>query len=124
MIIMALILLQGAATLDCGNAMTQTDMNQCAAREFDRADRALNVQWTRTAEEMRRRDATAFRDGRPGYFQTLLESQRAWLNYRDTQCRVEGYYARGGSLEPLLVATCKTQLTQERTQTLRDLVTR
>ena len=123
MIIMALMLLQGTATLDCENALTQSDMNQCAAREFDSADRQLNIQWTRTASEMRRRDQRDLGDGRPGYFETLLASQRAWLTYRDTQCRVEGYYARGGSLEPLLVSTCKADLTRERTQTLRDLIT-
>lgn len=124
MMIMAIAFaLQGSAMLDCDSAMTQTDMNQCAAREYYQADRALNAQWVKTAAAMRKRDETRFGDGRPGYFETLLEGQRAWLKYRDAHCRAEGYYARGGSLEPMLVATCKADLTRKRTQDLRDLVT-
>lgn len=62
------------------------------------------------------RDTTS--DKRPGHFETLLEGQRAWLKYRDAHCTTEGYWARGGSLEPLLVSTCKTKLTQDRIQQL------
>ena len=52
----------------------------------------------------------------------MLEAQRGWLRYRDAHCRVDGYTARGGSLEPLLVATCKARLTRMRTEELRELV--
>jgi len=60
-------------------------------------------------------------DNRPGFFASLLEAQRAWLTFRDAHCRLEGYYARGGSLEPLLVSTCKTALTEARIGELRAL---
>ena len=84
----------------------------------------MNVQWKRTRAVMKRRDADRLEyqpegDGRPGYMKTLLEAQRAWLQYRDAHCRAEGFNARGGSLEPLLVSTCKTALTQRRTQELK-----
>ncbi len=121
MILTALMLLQSAAAIDCEDAMTQADMNWCAAQDYNRADEALNRQWSATAAEMKRRDARGPDDGRPGYFQTLLEAQRAWLTYRDAHCRSEGFYARGGSLEPLLVATCKTDLTEARTEQLASL---
>ena len=109
-------------TRDCAEPMTQQAMNYCAALEFDEADAALNAQWRETAAEMRRLDAASTPDdGRPGYFEQLLAAQRAWLSYRDAHCASEGYYARGGSLEPLLVATCKTQVTRARTQQLHEL---
>ncbi|MEM9310349.1 MAG: lysozyme inhibitor LprI family protein, partial [Pseudomonadota bacterium] len=60
-------------------------------------------------------------DTRPGWFASLLEAQRAWITYRDAHCRVDGYTARGGSLEPLLVSTCKTALTKARTNQLKEL---
>ncbi|MFZ1741705.1 MAG: lysozyme inhibitor LprI family protein, partial [Pontixanthobacter sp.] len=41
---------------------------------------------------------------------------------RDAHCRSEGYYAYGGSLEPLLVSSCKAQLTRQRTDQLVELV--
>lgn len=109
------------------DAGVQSAMNICAAREFAAADARLNTQWSLTRTEMKRRDknwdegTSPEWDDRPGYFATLLEAQRAWIKYRDAHCRVDGYTARGGSLEPLLVSTCKTALTKARTAQLRDL---
>ncbi|MEE4538032.1 MAG: lysozyme inhibitor LprI family protein [Erythrobacter sp.] len=130
--IAAILLLAQAASLspcdqEAADRGVQSDMNICAHREYLEADAELNAQWRETREHMRRSDTNAqdhidpARDDRPGYFETLLTAQRAWIAYRDAHCRSEGYYARGGSLEPLLVSTCKTQLTRERTQQLREL---
>lgn len=102
----------------------QQDMNICAAHEFDRADAALNAQWRITRDLMKARDAESDFpdwDKRPGYFDQLLAAQRAWIAYRDAHCASEGFEARNGSLEPLLVSTCKTHLTEQRTQQLRSL---
>lgn len=113
---------------DCDDPQAQQEMNWCAARDFAIADTALNTQWAETAAAMKARDdhsktgAFPDTDKRPGYFDTLLEAQRAWLAFRDAHCRSEGYYARGGSLEPLLVSTCKTALTNIRTQQLKELI--
>lgn len=112
---------------DAADAGVQQAMNICAAREFAVADAQLNAQWEITRAAMKVRDeqwdeALAPEwDDRPGYFATLLEAQRAWITYRDAHCRSDGYFARGGSLEPLLVSTCKTALTKERTDQLREL---
>lgn len=110
------------AVAECAEPMTQQAMNYCANLEWQEADEALNTQWRATADEMRRLDAAVMPDDdRPGYFGQLLRGQRAWLSYRDHHCASEGYHARGGSLEPLLVARCKTELTRARTEQLREL---
>ncbi|MED5205071.1 MAG: lysozyme inhibitor LprI family protein [Pseudomonadota bacterium] len=122
MLVAVLMLMQGAP-LDCADPYTQMAMNRCAVLEFQESDAELNAQWKLTAAEMKRRDADRIDDGRPGYFETLLAAQRAWIAYRDTHCTAEGYYARGGSMESLLVSTCMTDLTKQRTRDLRDLIT-
>ena len=101
----------------------QSAMNFCAHRDYLKADRALNVQWKKTAAAMRAMDRGDFvpDDGRPTYFDTLLKSQRAWIAYRDAHCASAGYQARGGTMEPMLVSFCLTDLTQERTKQLREL---
>lgn len=102
----------------------QQEMNICAHRDYLIADAELNAQWRLTRQAMQERDSEDEKphwDERPGYFDTLLEAQRAWIAYRDAHCRSEGYAARGGSLEPLLVSTCKTHLTELRTAQLREL---
>ncbi|MEM9502201.1 MAG: lysozyme inhibitor LprI family protein [Pseudomonadota bacterium] len=111
---------------DCQDPQAQQEMNWCAAQDYAVADDALNAQWTVTAAKMKARDASTAGslpdwDERPGWFDSLLEAQRAWITYRDAHCRADGYSARGGSLEPLLVSTCKTALTEARTKELRSL---
>lgn len=109
---------------NCDDPQDQQTMNYCAHQEFLAADAKLNAQWKLTAAEMKTRDRDwgDSNDGRPGYFDTLREAQRAWLKYRDTHCASEGYMFRGGTMEPLIIATCKTRLTELRTKDLKDLI--
>jgi uncharacterized protein YecT (DUF1311 family) len=111
---------------NCANPQVQAEMNWCAGQDYAAADADLNAQWKITADAMKQRDVEwaelKSADTRPGYFKSLLEAQRGWLRYRDAHCQVDGYSARGGSLEPLLVATCKARLTRQRTLELKDLV--
>ncbi|MFN9499460.1 MAG: lysozyme inhibitor LprI family protein [Erythrobacteraceae bacterium] len=128
------LLLQSVPTLEappvpgwnCANPQVQAEMNWCAGQDYAAADADLNAQWKITAAAMKQRDVEwaelKSADTRPGYFKSLLEAQRGWLRYRDAHCQVDGYSARGGSLEPLLVATCKARLTRTRTEELKALV--
>ena len=110
---------------NCEAPRVQQEMNWCAGQDFAAADAAMNAQWRLTREAMKARD-TAFAaqggaDRRKGWSASLLEAQRGWLRFRDAQCALEGYGARGGSLEPLLVASCKARLTRARTGELKAL---
>ena len=58
-----------------------------------------------------------------GAVEMLKKAQRAWIGYRDGQCQLSGYSARGGSMEPMLVSQCLADLTKKRTQELKDLLT-
>lgn len=113
---------------NCNDPQVQMEMNWCAGQEYEAADAALNAQWKITSQTMKQRDAEwaalGSADKRAGYFKNLLEAQRGWLRYRDAHCALEGYEARGGSLEPLLVLTCQTRATRARTQELKELVER
>ncbi len=127
------LLLQSAPTPEppvpgwnCDDPQVQQEMNWCAGRDFEVADERLNAQWEATSKVMKQRDAEwaeiGSADTRPGFFRSLLEAQRGWLRYRDAHCRLDGYTARGGSLEPLLFSTCKARLTRMRTEELKELV--
>lgn len=123
---------------NCDDPMVQQEMNWCAGQDYAAADAELNAQWKITAAIMKERDTGMEADFGPinpvtpredaaarmaytGHFQTLLEAQRAWLAYRDAQCRLEGYSFFGGSAQPMIVAGCLATLTRQRTQELRDL---
>ena len=96
----------------------------CASAKHQREDATMTVQWRKTLKYMRKQDRrpNSAADKRPSYSDTLLASQRAWISYRDNQCAIEGYAARGGSMEPMLIANCKAKLTAARTKALAGLI--
>lgn len=89
---------------NCNNAQTQTDMNICAGQSYKTADRALN----RTYQTLLPKLSAARR-------QKLADAQRRWITFRDTECDFYGSEAEGGTMQPMLVAGCKDQITQQRT---------
>lgn len=95
----------------------------CPQPEFVRAEAALDAQLVLAIARATARDGRLDRrhDDRPGYADTLQAAQRAWLTYRDQHCASEGYEARGRRSEPVLIVTCKTKLTRQRTEQLKDL---
>lgn len=106
-----------AGQIDCSGAETQTEMTICAGEDYSRADAALNAAWKKVRAHMRETDAHLPPNLR-GAADALLKGQRAWITYRDGHCETIGYYARGGSLEPMLVASCLADITRHRTEEL------
>lgn len=101
-------------------ALAAADLNQRELDAWGRADAAMNAQYRVTLAAMKRIDADGpAPDHNPGYAQTLLASQRAWIVYRDTTCVVEGYGFRGGTAEPGERSACEARLTHARTVWLK-----
>jgi uncharacterized protein YecT (DUF1311 family) len=113
---------------NCEEPLYQQEMNWCAGQDYFAADSELNAQWKITVEAMKASDAefAADRAGgydkRQSYLENLREAQRGWLRYRDGHCALEGYAARGGSMEPMLLSGCKARLTRQRAQELREVI--
>lgn len=95
---------------DCINPESQQLMNICAGRDYKKADAALNAAWE---------PAKAFAEA-IGQDEALLEAQRAWLSYRDAACDVHASPYEGGSIQPLIRATCLSELTAQRTRMLLE----
>jgi uncharacterized protein YecT (DUF1311 family) len=111
---------QAAQAADCSNPITQSDMTFCAGQDFAQADKALNAAYAKARDQMRAIDADLPADQR-GAAAALLAAQKAWITFRDQACIAEGYPNHGGSIEPMVVAECRTRLTQARTKDLTDL---
>jgi len=110
-----------AQEVDCANAVTQMDMNQCAYDDWEAADAELNDAYGQAMVLLQGWDADLPKDEQGGA-QALKEAQRAWITFRDKACEAEGYAMKGGSAEPLLVYGCMRQLTEDRTSQLTGLV--
>lgn len=108
-----------AEDVDCENAQTQADMTSCAQARYEEADKGLNAQYKKTRAAMVAIDKDLDAD-KKGAEQALLKAQRAWITYRDAQCENYGFQARGGTMEPMLVAGCLADLTDLRTKELKE----
>lgn len=101
---------QAQTAAECKAPQQQQLMNACAAKKYQQSDAALNVAW---------KSAKAFADA-IGQGRDLLAAQRAWLAYRDAACTVHASPFEGGSIQPMVRATCLSELTDQRTRMLRD----
>jgi uncharacterized protein YecT (DUF1311 family) len=99
-----------------------------SASDYHAADAQLNAAYRTAMARMKQLDRgtnpadlpPAERAG-PSYSQALLNSQRAWLAYRDSNCRAFSYEYRGGSAQGLSNRVCLTRMTRARTTELRLL---
>jgi urease subunit beta len=101
---------EAQSAADCIAPQQQQLMNACAARDFERADAALNAAW---------KPARAYAK-QIGQADALLAAQRAWLTYRDLACAVQASPYEGGSIQPLIHASCLSELTANRTRMLLE----
>ena len=76
MITMSIALGLAVTTASSASAQSQATMNASAAQELQRADRALNSQYTTTMGRLS-----------PASRTLLRTAQRTWISFRDQQCR-------------------------------------
>jgi uncharacterized protein YecT (DUF1311 family) len=106
------------AEVDCANAMTQTEMNICAGRDYRAADEDLNLAYQNAMAVAKEWDL-GLSEELCCASEALREAQRAWIPYRDKVCEATGFLVRGGSMEPMIVARCLENITRRRTEDIR-----
>ena len=126
--LLGLLLISAASALaqeppkvDCANATAQPDLNMCADQEYQAADAELNRTYKRAMTAGQEIDSD-LEGAEVGAVEALKKAQRAWIGYRDGQCDLAGFQARGGQAEPMLVSGCLTDLTQKRTAELKEFL--
>jgi uncharacterized protein YecT (DUF1311 family) len=90
----------------CAAAQTQTDMNDCAAREYKKHDAAMNELYEQLLAKLNQRQRSQ-----------LQEAESAWIAYRDKQCAFQTGSA-AGSIRPLIQYDCLDEKTNVHTAEL------
>jgi uncharacterized protein YecT (DUF1311 family) len=103
--------LPAAAQQDCPDD-SQAGLNQCAGDAYKKADAALNAAYKQVMARLNS-EATA---------KSLVAAQRAWIAYRDAECDFISSGVEGGSARPMIVAQCLEQLTSQRADDLKALL--
>ncbi len=87
----------------------QSDLNECAGREFHAADAELNRVYKQLMAMIVPEAKTRLRD-----------AQKAWIDFRDKECKSRTGGWETGSIYPLYFAGCLTELTVKRVKDLKE----
>lgn len=127
MLVLSVTLLTGANVAraqeeepNCAEPVTQRDLNACADIEYDKADKDLNAAYQQLRKKMSDWDKSADETSK-GVVDALVVAQRAWVAFRDANCEVAGFQARGGTMESMLIYTCLADMSTKRAAELREL---
>lgn len=86
---------------------SQQMMNICADADYQAADAKLNATYKGLVG-----------DGDEKSNKLLQAAQRAWIAFRDAECAYSAADSEGGSIYPMEVSQCLTELTNERVKQL------
>ncbi|MEI6559783.1 MAG: lysozyme inhibitor LprI family protein [Rhodospirillaceae bacterium] len=93
---------------DCAGAPGIEAMVTCAEAADQKADQRLNRSYAAARQALDAGDGAKL----------LLDAQRAWLKFRDADCRVVANQAHGGLLSRFLWSACRADLTEARSTEL------
>lgn len=93
---------------DCKKAQVQIELDYCAGKDFDDADKKLNAIYRRLMS------------GNDAKSQALLKAaEKKWTAYRDSECEFETADSEGGSIHPMEGLICLVEKTKARIKELQ-----
>lgn len=99
------------AAVDCANANDQATMTQCAGQDFKVADKELNTVYQQISSRLKNNADSK---------KLLVSAQRAWIGFRDAECKFSASGVSGGSVYPLIYSNCLTGVTKVRVEALKE----
>lgn len=109
-----------APRIDCAQATSTVEINFCADKDYQVADKALNAAYAKALADVRKRGGEKPYDAK-SYEDAFRNAQRAWLAYRDAECKdLVAQEWSGGTGTTAAVLGCLTRKTAERTKELLD----
>lgn len=99
-------ILSASAGVDCQNARTTIEINQCAATELESAQAMLD-EYLQASFEHHADD--------PELVAAIKTAQKDWQSYMTSHCDAIYTQWRDGTIRGVMSLSCKTQLTRQRT---------
>ncbi|MEX5668715.1 lysozyme inhibitor LprI family protein [Pseudomonas neuropathica] len=99
------------AAIDCANASDQATMNQCAGQDFKAADKELNTVYQQISGRLK---------DNPDGKKLLVSAQRAWIGFREAECKFSSSGVTGGSVYPWVYSSCLAGVTKVRVEALKQ----
>lgn len=91
-------------------------MNQRLSREFEAADKKLNLSYQKLMKQLAgpKSDDADY----PAVRASLIDAQRNWVAFRDSDCKGQYMLSIGGTLRDAVYLTCKIDRTNVRIKQL------
>ncbi|WP_081933662.1 lysozyme inhibitor LprI family protein [Massilia sp. 9096] len=106
-----------AFALDCRNAYSTIDLNECAQVEQKAMEDKLNATYAHTMQALGSADAAALK-------QKVIVAQRAWIKFREADCAAEEARWAGGTAAAQMFLGCMRQRAEQRIKDLESLAQR
>lgn len=107
--ILTLIIL--VTSLGITYSQTQSELNANSSSEFVQINTEMNMLIIKIAGVLSESEVKA-----------LLASQKAWITYRDLECKLESMGNKGGSMYSMVFASCMTNMTRKRIIELNEIL--
>jgi uncharacterized protein YecT (DUF1311 family) len=102
-----------AQRINCTNPTSTVEINECARRDAEAADKKLNQVYQQLRPKVSRQQR-----------QRLTVAQQAWIKFRDTTCEYERGEWEGGTGAPYGYSACVERVTQQRITDLQRYLER
>lgn len=105
--------LDPARAQDCPDE-SQMGLNHCVGIAYKKTDAKLNAVYGQIIARLKDNAATKAK---------LVAAQKAWIAFRDAECKFLSSSVEGGSIYPMVVTQCLDTLEQKRIAELEPLLT-
>ncbi|WP_426702961.1 lysozyme inhibitor LprI family protein [Rhodanobacter sp. Col0626] len=116
----ALLLAMNAPVLaaNCDSANNTVQMNACMADEVKAADLTLNHTYQRVLATLNGADSDQQQSYPASTKAALIEAERAWVKYRDADCKAVYNHWKGGTIRTSMELGCRQERAEQRTRQL------
>jgi uncharacterized protein YecT (DUF1311 family) len=118
-VLIALLLLAcsaSAAAINCANAITTLDINECASREQAKVEAKLNKVYQRVLKSLDKPDEELEKYSEMK--KKLIVAQRAWVKFREADCDAVYAKSASGTMRTVLFIGCMQSHAEKRIKEL------
>jgi uncharacterized protein YecT (DUF1311 family) len=99
-----------AFALDCKNAVSTPEINECASVEQKKVEDKLNKVYQQVIKSIGEADTR----------KALVEAQRAWVQFREADCKAVYEQYKTGTIRTVMYIGCMQQHAEVRIKNLED----
>jgi uncharacterized protein YecT (DUF1311 family) len=107
---------------DCKNATSTVQMNECMTQDARAADAKLNQTYRRVLATLGGADDDSKQSYPASTKASLIEAQRAWVKFRDADCKAVFNRWKGGTIRSVMQLGCMKDRAEQRTRELAEFL--